>query len=110
MAQLVDLGGVGFTVRVNGTERQVPTNDVAVIDFTGGAISDSDWAKMNDGQQLLILRNGDTVNGQLYDIGGTSPLRLTFTTSSGERELLVCRNRPDRVRAAEPLRWPPPGS
>ena len=34
--QLVDLGGVGYTVRVNGNERQIPQNDVAVIDFTGG--------------------------------------------------------------------------
>ena len=34
--QLIDLGGVGFTVRVNGQERQIRTNDVSVIDFTGG--------------------------------------------------------------------------
>src|SRR4051812_19417803 len=26
--QLVDLGGVGFTVRVNGAERQIPTGEV----------------------------------------------------------------------------------
>ena len=31
--QLVDHGGAGFTVRVNGQERQVPTNDVAVLDL-----------------------------------------------------------------------------
>ena len=42
---LVDLGGVGYTVRVNGNERQIPQNDVAVIDFTGGSMSDADWAK-----------------------------------------------------------------
>ncbi len=34
IGQLVDLGGVGFTVKVNGTERNIPTNDVAVIDFS----------------------------------------------------------------------------
>jgi hypothetical protein len=84
--QLLDLGGGGFTIRVNGTERQIPENDLAAIDFTGGTVSDGDWAKMNDGQQLLVLKNGDTVNGQLYDIGGTSPLRLTFKTSTGERD------------------------
>jgi len=85
-AQLVDLGGAGFTILVNGTERQVPANDVAVIDFAGGTMSDADWSRLIDGQQLLWLKNGDTINGQLYDIGGTSPLRITFRTSTGERE------------------------
>jgi len=85
-AQLLDLGGVGFTVRVNGIERQIPTNDVAVVDFTGGTMSDADWSRVSNGQQVLWLRNGDTINGQLYDIGGSSPLRITFKTSTGERE------------------------
>src|SRR5438105_18223 len=47
--QLVDLGGVGFTVRVNGQDRQIPQNDVAVIDFTGGSI---DWNNYNGNQQV----------------------------------------------------------
>src|SRR5262245_4306760 len=81
--QLVDLGGIGFTVRVNGHERQIPQNDVAVIDFTGGSI---DWNNYN-GHSQIVLRNGQTIEGQLYDIGGTVPLRLTIRTPSGEREL-----------------------
>jgi hypothetical protein len=85
-AQLLDLGGVGFTVRVNGTERRIPTNDVAVIDFTGGTMTDSDWSKF-DGQPIVVLRNGDTINGQLTDIGGSSPLRISLRTSSGDRNL-----------------------
>jgi len=84
--QLVDLGGVGFTVRVNGAERQIPTNDVAVIDFAGGSMTDADWAKVNEGTQTVVLRNGTTVDGQLFDIGGTSPLKISFKTSSGDRE------------------------
>ncbi len=84
--QLVDLGGVGYTVRVNGNERHIPQNDVAVIDFTGGTMSDADWAKFN-GTSQIVLRNGQTFDGSLYDIGGTSPLRLTIRTSNGEREL-----------------------
>ncbi len=85
-AQLIDLGGVGFTVKVNGTEKQIPTHDVAVIDFTGGSMSDADWAKVPSGQPLVWLRSGETVNGQLYDIGGSSPLKITLKTASGERE------------------------
>lgn len=84
--QLVDMGGVGFTVRVNGQERQIPTNNVAVIDFAGGTMSDADWSKKSEGQQLLWLKNGETINGQLYDIGGTAPLKITFKTPSGDRE------------------------
>jgi len=84
--QLVDLGGVGYTVRVNGSERQIAQNDVAVIDFTGGTMSDADWANFN-GTSVVVLRNGQTVNGSLYDIGGTSPLKLTIKTSNGDREM-----------------------
>src|SRR5450759_3012697 len=84
--QLVDLGGAGYTVQVNGNERQIPQNDVAVIDFTGGTMSDADWAAFNDRPQV-VLSNGETFNGTLYDIGGTSPLRLTIRTSDGERQL-----------------------
>jgi len=85
-AQLIDLGGVGFTVKVNGTERQIPKNDVSVIDFAGGSMTDADWAKVPNGQPVIMLRSGETINGDLYDIGGTSPLKLTVKTASGERE------------------------
>jgi len=86
--QLVDMGGVGFTVRVNGQERQIATNDVSVIDFTGsGDVSDADLNRVSGGTQTVFLRNGQAIDGQLYDIAGTSPLRITLKTSSGEREL-----------------------
>jgi hypothetical protein len=83
---LIDLGGVGFTIRVSGSERQIPQNDVAVIDFTGGTMSDADWAKFT-GSSQIVLRNGQTIDGQLYDIGGATPLRLSIKTSTGDRDL-----------------------
>jgi hypothetical protein len=83
---LIDLGGVGYTVRVSGSERQIPQNDVAVIDFTGGTMSDADWAKFT-GTTQVVLKSGQTIDGQLYDIGGASPLRLSIRTASGDREL-----------------------
>jgi len=85
--QLVDLGGVGFTVKVNGAERNIPTNDVAVIDFAGGSPTDADWNRLNNGSQAVVMKSGETVNGQLYDISGTSPLKITFKTASGDREI-----------------------
>jgi hypothetical protein len=49
--QLVDLGGVGYTIRVGGSERQIAQNDVAVIDFTGATMTDADWAKFTGTSQ-----------------------------------------------------------
>jgi hypothetical protein len=85
--ELMDLGGVGFTVRVNGTERQIPANDVAVIDFGGSSMSDADWAKVPGDRPMVLLKNGEIVNGRLVDIGGSSPLRLTLRTRSGDRDV-----------------------
>jgi len=96
---LVDLGGVGFTVRVNGNERQIPQNDVAVIDFSGGSMSDADWAKFT-GTTQVVLKSGQTIDGQLYDIGGASPLRLTIKTGSGDRE--ISSNEVARIVMARP--------
>ncbi len=96
---LIDLGGVGYTVRVNGNERQIAQNDVAVIDFTGGTMSSADWAKFT-GTSQVVLRNGQTIDGSLYDIGGTNPLRLTLKTSSGERE--ISSNEVARIIVARP--------
>ena len=96
--QLLDLGGVGYTVRVNGNERQIPQNDVSVIDFTGG-LTDADWTNFS-GTSKVILRNGQAFDGSLYDIGGSSPLRLTIRTSNGERE--VASNEVARIVISRP--------
>jgi hypothetical protein len=99
---LVDLGGVGYTMRVNGADRQIAQNDVAVIDFTGATMSEADWAKFT-GTSMVVLRNGQTIDGSLYDIGGTNPLKLTLKTSSGDREVSstevarIVLARPDNV-------------
>jgi hypothetical protein len=80
--QLVDLNASGYTVRVNGQDRQIQQGQVAAIDFSGGSI---DWSKYT-GSPVVVLRNGQTVNGSLDDIGGTSPLRLTVKTASGNQD------------------------
>jgi hypothetical protein len=85
--ELMDLGGAGFTVKVNGAERQIPTNDVAVIDFGVATMSDADWAKIPRGRQVVMLKNGENVFGRLVDIGGSSPLRMTIQTTSGDRDI-----------------------
>ena len=96
---LIDLGGVGYTVRVSGNERHITQNDVAVIDFTGGAMTDADWAKFT-GTSQIVLRNGQVIEGSLYDIGGAGPLRLTIKTNTGDREL--SSNEVARIVVARP--------
>lgn len=85
-AELVDLGGVGFTVRTGGRERRIATGDVAVIDFGGGAAAEPAEAANLGGRHLLMLRDGGVVRGELIDIGGVQPLRLTFRSDAGERD------------------------
>ena len=72
--QLLDHGGVGFTIRVNGEERRIPTNQVAIVEFTGGPMSAADWTKVSEGSHAVWLKSGEVVTGQFYDIGGTAPL------------------------------------
>ena len=85
---LIDFAARGFAIRVNGQEREIPRGDVAMIDFGGGDFNrPSQVNDMTEGQNVAVLRNGEVVVGQFMDIGGRAPLRLTFATSNGEREL-----------------------
>ena len=93
--QLVDMGGSGFAVRVNGQDRNIPTGEMALIDFAGSSMNQSDWDRVS-GQHVLWLRNGQTLTGELLDVGGTSPL--------GSRSApMAASARSSRVRSAESL-------
>jgi len=105
-AQLVDLGGVGFTVRVNGRERQIPVREVAVIDFDGGAMAQPSEVNNLGGRHLLVLRDGSLVRGVLDDIGGVQPLRLTFRGDAGNRD--YSSNEVRRIYLAKPPAAAPP--
>jgi hypothetical protein len=85
--RLFDHARVGFSMRLNnGEERVVPTNDVAIVDFTGKAMTDADWDKVNEGKHVLWLTSGQTVTGHFADIGGTTPLIITWKGDEGERD------------------------
>jgi hypothetical protein len=83
---LVDLNGSGFIMRVNGQERRVGMNDVAVVEFAGGGANADVLARLSSGQQVVVLRNGQAIEGRLHDVGGTHPLRITVNTPSGARD------------------------
>jgi hypothetical protein len=85
--ELVDMGASGFSVRVGGNVRRIPTGEVAVIDFSGGTNFPSNEAsQVTGGQHLVVLSSGQSVTGRLTDIGGDRPLRITVDTPSGKRD------------------------
>ena len=84
--QLMDMAAAGFTVSVNGQQRTIATGDMAVIDFTGAGANQSDWDRLGSGQ-FAVLKDGQVVTGELTDVGGSSPLRLTFTSNGANRDL-----------------------
>ena len=67
--QLIDMNASGFAVKVDGQDRSIPANDVAAIDFTGGTVSSGDWDRLSGGGQVLMLKSGENITGQLTDIG-----------------------------------------
>jgi hypothetical protein len=87
--QLDDLSAAGLSVLVGGDFRHFPLGDVALIDFGGGsslsvADMDRNW---NAGTHLFVMRNGTAINGELFDIGGRSPLRVTVNQGGQHRDL-----------------------
>jgi hypothetical protein len=101
--ELVDQGATGFVMRVNGQSRRIAANDVAVVEFTGGAPHADVLAKLRSGQQMVVLRNGQAIEGRLRDVGGTRPLRISVDTPSGSRSF-------NSSEVAQIFLAPPPGA
>lgn len=84
---LIDYNASGFVMRVNGQDRSFSSGEVASVELTGGRTLNADQqAKLNGGGQFLLLNDGSTVDGRLYDIGGRVPLTIAFDTPSGRRD------------------------
>lgn len=87
-ASLIDLGAGGFEVRVGNDTRMIPKDQVAWVDFGGSVnVAQAKLDSIDGGTHLIVLKNGDTMMGSWDDVGGTTPLRLSFKTSGGDRDL-----------------------
>jgi hypothetical protein len=113
--ELIDLGAGGFTVRVNGENREIRRDEVRMIDFGGDAAgTPSEATSLTAGASVAQLRSGEAVVGEFYDISGTSPLRITFRTANGERVLQssdvrrIYVTRAEQTAAAPPTPGPTP--
>src|SRR5262249_57563107 len=67
-------------------DRQFPTGEVAAVEFVVGPLPSAAQQEVNQGRPIVLLRNGQVIEGRLVDIGGTHPLRLTVQTSGGPRD------------------------
>ena len=83
---IVDMGARGYQVRVNGNDRWITRGQIAAISF-GGDVTDAQFDVVSSGNAVIVLRNGQRVTGELYDISGTTPLKLTLRNNNGEREI-----------------------
>ncbi len=85
--ELVDMNARGLVANVGGSERAWSIGQVAVVDFVGGGnnFPSGEVNKTGSGH-VLALRNGSVVVGQLTDIGGRSPLRITFNSGGSDRD------------------------
>ena len=83
---IVDMGARGFQVTVNGNDRWITQGQIAAISF-GGDVTDAQFNVASAGNAVVVLRNGQRVTGELYDISGTTPLKLTLRNNNGEREI-----------------------
>jgi hypothetical protein len=83
---LVDMGAGGLDVTVGGQTRKWSIGEVAVVDFTGGSSLPSNEVDQAGSGHLLVLRSGEIIRGTLYDVGGRSPLRITFSTGGANRD------------------------
>ena len=84
--ELIDLNAKGFTLRVSGENRSFAASEVAAVEFVVGPPSAQAAAALTRGQPVVVLRNGQVIEGRLTDIGGTKPLRVTVDTASGSRD------------------------
>ncbi|HOC17830.1 MAG TPA: hypothetical protein PKK95_06165 [Vicinamibacterales bacterium] len=89
--ELVDLGGRDYTFRVNGRERRIRIADMAMIDFPGTApnVSESELARAGQGNHVIVLRNGQTLNGRLVDISESSRPLVLHLEVNGERRRMT---------------------
>src|SRR5262245_17768597 len=71
---LIDEDAKGILVMINGQPRTWNDNDVAVIDFTGDATNfPQDEISQIGGGHLLVLTNGQKLQGHFKDVGGNRP-------------------------------------
>jgi hypothetical protein len=98
---LVDFGASGISARVGGQMRTWRVSELAVIDFTNASsYPTAETDRAGGGAHVLVLRNGSVISGRLSDVGGSSPLRISFVEGGATRDF--SSNEVARIYLAKP--------
>jgi hypothetical protein len=98
---LVDFGASGISARVGGQVRKWGLSELAVIDFTNASsYPTAETDRAGGGAHVLVLRNGSVISGRLSDVGGSSPLRISFVEGGTTRDF--SSNEVARIYLAKP--------
>jgi len=75
-------------VRVNGRDRQIPIQDVALVDFAGnGNVSQNEMNRASQSYDgMVVLRNGRTMTGRIVDVQGYNNQAL-ISSPGGDRSI-----------------------
>lgn len=86
---LIDTDAKGMLVTINGQSRTWNVNDVVVIDFMGDATNfPQNEIRQIEGGNLLVLTNGQMIQGRFKDVGGNRPKIIYFTVGGQDRNFL----------------------
>jgi hypothetical protein len=95
-----DMDQNGYTVLVNGSERRVMVPEIAAVEFSSARNPNNDEQnRLNEGRQLVILKDGTalvgtisgyerTQGGRLADLPMSHAFRINFNGQSGDRSFL----------------------
>jgi hypothetical protein len=85
--ELVDMSR-DLDVNVGGQNRRYSLDEVVVIDFAGNG-QNFPQSEVDQVQgHTLVLRDGRILRGSLYDVGGTRPLRISFSVDGTTRDFM----------------------
>jgi hypothetical protein len=95
-----DMDRNGYTVLINGNERRIMVSDIASVEFSGSRNPTNDELnRIQDGRQLVILKDGTalvgniadyerTAQGRLADLPMDHAFRIRFQGEGGDRSFL----------------------
>ncbi len=96
-----DMDDRGFTVLVDGSERRIMLPEIAAVEYSSARNPNADeMNRLRDGRDLVILKNGSaivgdvtgyerTMPGKLADLPMTHPFRVNMQTDGGTRSFLT---------------------
>lgn len=85
---VVQMTSDGVTLRTGNQDRTYPINTVAGIEYVAGPVTADTRAKLDAGTPVVVLRNGNVVEGRLVAITKDAPRRFSIDTPAGPHAVM----------------------